>query len=72
IEAANRTVGKDIYLVGVDALEETQQYVKEGTVTGTVLNDHIGQSHMAADVAAQMIASKPIETKYTVDYVKVK
>ncbi|MEG7531704.1 MAG: galactose ABC transporter substrate-binding protein, partial [Hungatella sp.] len=40
IEAANRTVGKDIYLVGVDALEETVNYVKEGTVTGTVLNDH--------------------------------
>ncbi|MEG7531705.1 MAG: substrate-binding domain-containing protein, partial [Hungatella sp.] len=39
---------------------------------GTVLNDHIAQSHMAADVAAQMIAGKPIETKYTVDYVTVK
>ncbi len=33
---------KDIYLVGVDALEETVQYIKEGKVTGTVLNDHTG------------------------------
>ena len=72
IEAAGRKVGEDIYLVGVDALEETQQYVTEGSVTGTVLNDHNGQSHMAADVAAQMVAGNPVDTKYTVDYVKVK
>lgn len=72
IEAAGRKVGEDIYLVGVDALEETVQYVKDGTVTGTVLNDHNGQSHTAADVAAQMVAGNPVETKYTVDYVKVK
>ncbi len=72
IESAGRTVGKDIYLVGVDALAETVQYVKEGTVTGTVLNDHVGQSHTAADIGAQMVAGTKVETKYTVDYVKVK
>jgi ABC-type sugar transport system substrate-binding protein len=72
IESAGRTVGKDIYLVGVDALDETVQYVKEGTVTGTVLNDHVGQSHTAADVGAKMVAGIKVEEKYTVDYVKVK
>ena len=71
IEAAGRVVGEDIYLVGVDALDETVGYVAEGTVTGTVLNDHVGQSHTAADVAAQMVSGQPVETKYTVDYVKV-
>ena len=39
---AGRTVGEDIYLVGVDALDEVQEMVKEGKITGTVLNDHIG------------------------------
>lgn len=72
IESAGRTVGKDIYLVGVDALDETVQYVKEGTVTGTVLNDHVSQSHTAADIGAKMVAGTKVEVKYTVDYVKVK
>lgn len=71
ITAAGRTVGKDIYLVGVDALEECQAMVKEGTMTGTVLNDHIGQSHKAADVALEAVAGKALEKNYTVDYVKV-
>ena len=46
IDAAGRKTGKDIYLVGVDALEETVQYIKEGKVTGTVLNDQIGRAHV--------------------------
>ncbi len=71
IAANGRTVGKDIYLVGVDALEEAQNLVKEGGMTGTVLNDHIGQSHTAADVAVKAIAGEKLEKNYTVDYVKV-
>ena len=43
ITAAGRTVGKDIYLLGVDALEECVQMVNEGTMTGTVLNDNLIQ-----------------------------
>jgi methyl-galactoside transport system substrate-binding protein len=71
IEAAGRTVGKDIYLVGVDALPEVVQLVMEGRVTGTVLNDHIGQSHTAGDVAVKAAAGEALEKNYTVDYVKV-
>lgn len=68
---AGRVVGEDIYLVGVDALEECQAMVEEGTMTGTVLNDHIGQSHKAADVALEAVAGNALEKNYTVDYVKV-
>lgn len=71
IAANGRTVGKDIALVGVDALEEAQQMVKDGTMTGTVLNDHIGQAHQAADAAALAVKGEPIEKNYTVDYVKI-
>lgn len=67
IAANGRTVGKDIALVGVDALEEAQQMVKDGTMTGTVLNDHIGQAHQAADAAALAAKGDPIEKKYMVD-----
>ncbi len=71
ITSAGRTVGKDIYLVGVDALEECQQMVKDGTMTGTVLNDHIGQSHTAVDVTVKALNGETINNYYWVDYVKV-
>lgn len=68
---AGRTVGEDIYLVGVDALDEVQEMVKEGKITGTVLNDHIGQSHTAADAAIKAANGENLEKYYWVDYVKV-
>ena len=71
IKAAGRTVGKDIYLLGVDALDECVEMVKEGTMTGTVLNDPIGQSHKAVDVAIELLNGKDIQNYYWVDYVKV-
>ncbi len=71
ILTAGRTVGKDIYLLGVDALEEAVEMVKNGEMTGTVLNDHIGQSHAAVDVAIKLLNGEEIENYYWVDYVKV-
>ena len=71
ITAAGRTVNEDIYLLGVDALEECQEMVKNGTMTGTVLNDHVGQSHKAVDVAIQALNGEAIDNYYWVDYVKV-
>ena len=72
IEAAGRKVGEDIYLLGVDALEECQQMVAEGTMTGTVLNDHVGQSHTAVDVAIKALNGEAIDNYYWVDYVMIK
>ena len=71
IEAAGRKVGEDILLVGVDALEECQEMVKAGTMTGTVLNDHIGQSHTAVDVAVAALNGEAMNNYYWVNYVKV-
>jgi len=71
ITAAGRTVNEDIYLLGVDALAECQEMVKNGEMTGTVLNDHIGQSHAAVDVAIELLNGKDIQNYYWVDYVKV-
>ena len=72
IEAAGRVVGEDIYLLGVDALEECQEMVANGTMTGTVLNDHIGQSHTAVDVAIKALNGEAIDNYYWVDYVMIK
>ena len=71
IQAAGRVVGEDIYVLGVDALEEAVQLIKNGEMTGTVLNDHIGQSHKAVDVAVAALNGEAIENYYWVDYVKV-
>ena len=68
IQQANRTVGKDIYLVGVDALPECVEMVKAGTMTGTVLNDDLGQATAACEAAlAYLGGSKP--AKWPINYV---
>jgi len=71
ISAAGRTVGEDIYLLGVDALDECVEMVNNGEMTGTVLNDANGQSHTAVDVAVKLLNGEAIENYYWVDYVKV-
>ena len=71
ISAANRTVGKDIWLVGVDALDEALDKVSTGEMTGTVFNDHITQSHTAADVAIGYINGEKQDHYVGCDYVKV-
>lgn len=71
IEKHGRKVGEDIYLLGVDALTECQEMVKNGTMTGTVLNDHIGQSHAAVDAAVAALKGEALQNYYWVDYVKV-
>ena len=72
IVAANRTVGEDIYLVGVDALEECQEMVKNGTMTGTVLNDDQGQATATCETVLKLLAGETIEKKVNyVPYVKI-
>lgn len=71
IEAAGRKIGTDIYLVGVDALTEVLEKVEAGTFTGTVFNDHIGQSHAAAQAVADFAAGKDLDSLIGVDYIKV-
>ena len=74
IQSAGRTVGKDIYLVGVDALPEALTAVQEGTLTGTVLNDAVGQAEMAVDCMEELLNGKTYaegEQSVYVDYVAV-
>ena len=71
IVAAQRKVGQDIYLLGVDALPEAIDLIRDGDMTGTVLNDPIGQSHAAVDVAIKLLKGEEIQNYYWIDYVKV-
>ena len=69
---AGRKVNEDILLLGVDALDECVEMIANGQMTGTVLNDHIGQSHKAADVAIEVANGTAIDAYYWVDYQMVK
>lgn len=71
IVAAGRVVGEDIYLLGVDALDECVEMVAGGTMTGTVLNDHVGQSHAAVDAAIKYLKGEAVDQYYWIDYQKI-
>jgi len=71
IQGAGRTVGEDIFLVGVDALSEALENVASGTFTGTVFNDHFAQAHGAADAAINYLTGAGNEHYIGCDYVKV-
>ena len=71
LKDAGRVVGEDVYLLGVDALTECVEMIGNGEMTGTVLNDHLGQSHAAVDVAVQLLYGEDIEDYYWLNYVKV-
>ena len=71
IEAAGRTVGTDIFLVGVDALVEALEDVIDGKMTGTVFNDHFSQAHSAADAAINYVKGQGNDHYIGCDYVKI-
>ena len=71
IKNAGRTVGKDIYLVGVDALTEVVGYVISGEITGTVFNNHFAQADGAADAAIRYLKGEGNEHNIQCDYTKV-
>ncbi len=74
IQAAGRTVNKDIYLVGVDALDAALNEVANGNMTGTVLNDANGQAAGAVEAMESLLDGTTFaagEQSIYVDYVKV-
>ena len=74
IQAAGRKVNEDIYLVGVDALDAALNEVSNGNMTGTVLNDAVGQATAAVGQMEALLGGKTFaagEQSVYVDYVKV-
>ena len=72
ISAAGLTVGKDIYLVGVDALSECVEMVSNGTMTGTVLNDDAGQATACCETVIGLLnGTAPADVVNYVPYVMV-
>ena len=71
VKAAGWKVGTDVYIVGVDATDPARDALKAGDLTGTVLNDHIGQSETAVNAVLQALAGNPLKQYYIVDYLAV-
>lgn len=71
IKSAGRVVGTDIYLVGVDALADAVAKVDAGEMTGTVLNDAVGQATKAIEVMESLMAGETVPSQNYVNYVKV-
>ncbi|MCR5558668.1 MAG: substrate-binding domain-containing protein [Butyrivibrio sp.] len=63
--------GRDVFIVGVDALPEALEEVRSGGLVGTVFNDYICQSHSAADAAIRYISGEKNEHYIGCEYVKV-
>lgn len=71
LNAAGIKPGKDVLVVGVDALDTALGYVKDGSLVGTVFNDYISQSHNAVDAAVRYIQGEDNKHYIGCDYVKV-
>ena len=74
IQAAGRKVNEDIYLVGVDALDAALNEVQNGNMTGTVLNDAVGQATAAVEQMEALLGGATYSSgnqSVYVDYVKV-
>ena len=74
IQAAGRKVNEDIYLVGVDALDAALNEVMNGNMTGTVLNDAVGQATAAVEEMEKLLGGATYSAgnqSVYVDYVKV-
>lgn len=70
-KAGNRTIGEDIFVVGVDAIADAKELLKEGKLTGTVLNDHFNQAQTVVEVAIKALNGEELSAYYWHDYVKV-
>jgi len=72
VKAAGWKVGTDVYIVGVDATDAAKDALSAGDLTGTVLNDAVGQSHTAVNAVTHALAGEALQEYYIVDYVPVK
>ena len=74
IQSAGRKVNEDIYLVGVDALDAALNEVENGNMTGTVLNDAVGQATEAVNQMEKLLGGTTYSSgnqSVYVPYVKV-
>ena len=60
--------GRDIVIIGTDAIPDALAAVKEGRLEGTVLQDAATQASTAVDVAVKVANGETVEPKYDVPF----
>lgn len=60
--------GRDIVIIGTDAIPDALSAVKEGRLSGTVLQDAATQASTAVDVAVKVAKGEAVEAKYDVPF----
>lgn len=71
LKNSDKKVGKDIFVVGVDGLEEALQSVIDGKLTGTVFNDFFQQAISTAEAAEKFVSGEKNDHYIACRYIKV-
>lgn len=71
LQAAGRTVGQDVYLVGVGADTEALSLVDTGAMTGTVAVNTQTQADAVVTAVKALLAGNAVEPKTYIDYVVI-
>lgn len=71
IQDAGRTVGNDIYLVGIGGEKTVMDLVQNGSMTGTVAADSQELAKYTLAAVKALLDGKAVEKRQCIDYVKV-
>lgn len=69
VEDGGRTVGRDIYLLGIDGQQHAQVLIRSGQMTGTVALDLQAMANTVAELARNLLAGKAVEDRYVTEYI---
>jgi len=65
---AAESQNKELIIIGVDAIPDALKAVKEGRLSGTVLQDANGQATTAVDVAVKVAKGENVDARYDVPF----
>lgn len=68
IREGGRQVGRDIYLVGCDAMPEALTLVDSGDLTGTVTTDPALHAQQITKAAVALLTGQPVQKQYYIEY----
>lgn len=60
--------GRNLIIIGVDAIPDALQAVKDGRLNGTVLQDANNQAKTSIDVAIKVASSEQVDKRYDVPF----
>lgn len=66
-----RSVGEDIYLVGIDGTQEAMKKVLSGELTGTVMDDYAAQTLKTIEVLEKLLNEEYVGNRYYVNHIKI-